>query len=252
MSGVVRPMEKATKEQKALIRSVPGLAEKAVRHVRKAWGTGGLDRDDLVQIAHLGIFRAAQSYDASKGPFAGWAFYKASHAVRDAVRQALGPRKPLDAAREAAETNYLCATTVPADDDPSEPPQASFRHMVQFAEDLLLAEMEGVMGAMDALSPEEAVMAKQEWEVAFAALSTSVPDVKPERLDLLKKHYGEGLNLKQTAAAQGLSYWTILSRHEETLDLLRARLRGQGVTEMPSAGAGEAWGSLFEGVPALG
>jgi RNA polymerase sigma factor (sigma-70 family) len=244
MSTVVRPLVRATKEQKALILSVPGMAERAVREVRRSWGDGGLDRDDLVQIAHLGIFRAAQSFDPSKGEFPGWAFYKASNAVRDAVRQALGPRKPVDAARDAAETNYLTGTGIPEHDDPAEPEQASFRHMVEFVEELFVSEMEGVMGALESLSPEEALMAKEEWEGAFEALNAVVPDVKPERLDLLKKHYGEGLNLKQTATAQGLSYWTILDRHEETLGLLRARLRGRGVTAMPALVDG-ALESLF-------
>ncbi len=244
MSAIVRPMERATKEQNALIKSVPGVAERAAREVRRSWGTGGIDRDDLVQIAHLGIFRAAQSYDPKKGEFSGWAFYKASHAVRDAVRQALGPRKAVDAARDTAETNYLTGTGIPENDDPAESEGASFRHMVEFVEELFVAEMEGVMGAMQSLTPEDALMAKEEWEEAFDALSESVPSVKPERLDLLKKHYGEGLNLKQTAAAQGLSYWTILDRHEETLGLLRARLRGRGVTEMPEVIDG-AVGSLF-------
>lgn len=246
MSAVVRPLERATKEQKALILSVPGLAERAVREVRRSWGDGGLDRDDLVQIAHLGIFRAAQSYDPAKGTFPGWAFYKASNAVRDAVRQALGPRRPVDAARDAAEINFLTGTGVPEHDDPAEPEQATFRHMVEFVEDMLVAELEGVMGAMASLSPEEALMAKEEWKVTAEALAAVVPDVKPERLDLLKKHYGEGLNLKQTAAAQGLSYWTILERHEETLGLLRARLRGRGVTAMPALIDGAA-ASLFTG-----
>lgn len=233
MSTIVRPMERATKEQKALIRSVPGMAEKAVGEVNRSWGMGGIERDDLVQIAHLGIFRAAQSFDPTKGEFPGWAFYKASNAVRDAVRQALGPRKPVDAARDAAESNYLTGTKIPEHDDPAEPERMSYRNMVEFVEELFLSEMEGVMGALESLTPEEALIAKEEWQVAMAALSESVPSVKPERLDLLKKHYGEELNLKQTAAAQGLSYWTILDRHEETLVLLRARLRGRGVVEMP-------------------
>ena len=245
MSAIVRPLERATKEQKALIQSVPGAAERAVREVRRSWGNGGIERDDLVQIAHLGIFRAAQSYDPSKGEFAGWAFYKASHAVRDAVRQALGPRRPVDAAKDLAETNFLTGTGIPTNDDPAEPEKATFRHMVEFAEELLSAELEGMMGAMEVLTPEEALLAKEEWEVTFEALSASVPDVKPERLDLLKKHYGEGLNLKQTAAAQGLSYWTILERHEETLGLLRARLRGRGVTGVPVFSDDGGWGTLL-------
>ena len=110
----------------------------------------------------------------------------------------------MDAARDAAEINFLTGTGVPEHDDPAEPEQASFRHMVEFVEDLLVAELEGVMGAMASLSPEEALIAKEEWKVTTEALAAVVPDVKPERLDLLKKHYGEGLNLKQTAAAQGL------------------------------------------------
>lgn len=248
MSAIVRPLEKATKAQKALIKGVPGTAERAVREVCRQWGDGGLDRDDLVQIAHLGIFRAAQSHDTQKGEFPGWAFYKASHAVRDAVRHALGPRKPLDAARDAAETNALVRATEPADDDPAEPAQATFRNLVEFTEELLLSELEGMMGAMQALTPEEHLLAREEWEVTFEALSAAVPDVRPERLDLLKRHYGEGLNLKQTAAAQGVSYWTVLERHDETLELLRARLRGRGVTGAPRVGDSTAWGSLFGGV----
>lgn len=250
MSAIVRPMERATKEQKALINSVPGTAERAVREVRRSWGSGGIEKDDLVQIAHLGIFRAAQSFDPRKGEFPHWAFYKASHAVRDAVRQALGPRRPVDAARDAAETNFLTGMGIPAHDDPAEDDKTTYRHMVEFVEGMLVSELEGVMGSMASLTPEDALMAKEEWEVAFEALSASVPDVKPERLDLLKKHYGEGLNLKQTASAQGLSYWTILDRHEETLELLRARLRGRGVTAMPEVIDG-APGSLFEDAIAL-
>jgi hypothetical protein len=62
---------------------------------------------------------------------------------------------------------------------------------------------------------------------------------------VLRRHYTEGLDLKETAAAEGIGYDTALDRHQEAVKLLRARLRRYGVHKAPEVRDEAGWGEAL-------
>ena len=232
---VLRPTERLTREQKTLALSVPGCAERAAREVRLHFGVGGMLKEDLVQHGHFGIFRAAQLFDPARGvPFEQWAFFKATRAIRDAVRRHRGRRDPLEAGSIAAGSDFLAAKPRPAGIDAFQSDQALRDQLDDILEDQLVAQLSGVAATTDTLSVEERVNAQLDWGTAFAALEQVFNEL-PERLrEVLRLHYAENVSLKEISGLVGWGYWGLLPEHQETLRLLKARLRGLGVSGLPA------------------
>jgi hypothetical protein len=107
------------------------------------------------------------------------------------------------------------------------------------------AELAGVGCASLHLSGEEEAAARQEWGVTLDALDRVVSELRPEQQTLLRMRYGKDATLKECAPELGVSYWTIMPRHKETLALLRARLRALGVTQAPSWVDPATWGRVL-------
>jgi RNA polymerase sigma factor (sigma-70 family) len=244
--STVRPIERLTKEQKKLVLSVPGLAEEVERAVRRTWGTGGLDAGDRLQLAHLGIFRAAQSFKPEKNvPFKHWARYKATRTLQDAMRQRARQDDPLGAAREAAATEFLLTATIAGGNDASEPDNVRFGKLMSFGESHLVDQL-GAMGiAVTTLNVEERLSARDEWRHLVEAMVESLADLSAELRGVLRRHYTEGLDLKETASAEGVCYETSLERHQEAVRLLRARLRRHGIAKAPEACDEAGWGDAL-------
>ena len=244
--STVRPIERLTREQKELVRSVPGLAEEVERAVRRTWGTGGIDADDRLQLAHLGIFRAAQLFKPEKNvPFKLWARYKATRTVQDAIRQRARQDDPLGAARDAAGTEFLITATIAGCKDASEPDNVKFGKLLSFGESHLVEQL-GAMGiAVTTLNVEERLSARDEWRHLVDAMVEALADLSAELRSLLRWRYAEGLDLKETAAAEGVCYDTLLERHQEAVKLLRARLRRYGINKAPEACDEAGWGDAL-------
>lgn len=244
--STVRPIERLTREQKDLVRSVPGLAEEVERAVRRTWGTGGIDADDRLQLAHLGIFRAAQLFKADKNvPFKHWARYKATRTVQDAIRQRARQDDPLGAVREAASTEFLITATIAGCSDASEADNVKFGKLLSFGESHLVEQL-GDMGiAITTMNVEDRLSARDEWRHLVDAMVAALADLSAELRSLLRRRYTEGLDLKETAAAEGICYETTLERHQEAVRLLRARLRRFGVTRAPEPDDDAGWGDAL-------
>lgn len=244
--STVRPIERLTKDQKKLVLSVPGLAEEVERAVRRTWGTGGLDVDDRVQLAHLGIFRAAQLFDPEKNvPFKLWARYKATRTVQDAMRQRVRQDDPVGAAREIAATESLITATIAGCQDVSEADNVRFGKLMSFGENHLIEQL-GAMGiAVTTLNVEERLSARDEWRHLVAAMVESLADLSAELRSVLRRRYTEGLDLKETASAEGVCYEVSLERHQEALKLLRARLRRYGISKAPEVCDEAGWGNAL-------
>ena len=244
--STVRPIERLTREQKEFVRSVPGLAEEVERAVRRTWGTGGIDADDRLQLAHLGIFRAAQLFKAEKNvPFKLWARYKATRTIQDAIRQRARQNDPLGAAREAASTEFLITAKIAGCADGSDPDNVKFGKLLRFGESHLVEQLGGMGIAITTMNVEERLSAREEWTHLVDAMVASLADLSAELRSLLRWHYAEGLDLKETAAAEGVYYDTLLDRHQEAVKLLRARLRRYGISNAPEACDEAGWGDAL-------
>ena len=243
---IVRPIERLTREQKALVLGVPGLAEEVERAVRRSWGTGKIDADDRLQLAHLGIFRAAQLFKPEKNvPFKHWARYKATRTVQDAIRQRARQNDPLGLARDAAGTEFLLAASIPGCTDAAEPDNVKFGKLLSFGEDHLLEQLAGMGIAVTTLNVEERLSARDEWKQLVDAMVASLADLSAELRAVLRRKYAEGLDLKETAAAEGVFYDTVLERHQEAMKLLRARLRRYGISKAPDTRDEAGWGEAL-------
>jgi RNA polymerase sigma factor (sigma-70 family) len=244
--SIVRPIERLTRDQKALVRSVPGLAEEVVRAVRRTWGTGRIDADDRLQLAHLGIFRAAQLFQAEKNvPFKHWARYKATRMLQDAIRQRARQDDPLGTARDEASAEYLITATIAGCRDASEADHVQLGKLLGFGESHLVEQLGGMGMAITTMTVEERLSARDEWSYLVDALVASLADLSAELRSLLRWRYVEGLDLKETAAAEGVCYTTLLERHQEAVKLLRARLRRHGVSKVPEACDEAGWGEAL-------
>ena len=244
--STVRPMERLTKEQKALVLSVPGLAEEVERAVRRSWGTGGIDASDRVQLVHLGIFRAAQRFKAEKNvPFKNWARYKAACTLKDAMRKRARLDDPLGEARDAASTEFLLTAKIADRKDAPEPDNVKFGKLLSFGESHLIEQLGGMGIAITKLTPEARLAAREEWKALVDAMILSLADLSAELRSVLRQHYTEGLDLKETAKAEGVCYDTMLERHQEAVKLLRARLRRYGITKAPESYDEGEWGEAL-------
>lgn len=248
---LLRPAERLTRAQKALALSVPGCAERAARAVRLHFGSGGMPKEDLIQLGHFGIFRAAQLFDPGRGvPFEHWAFFKATHAIRDAIRRHRGRRGPLDAARIAAGSDFLASTPPAAVSNPFTGEKALREKLESLIEDQLIAELSGSAAAADSLSVEDRVHAQLDWGAACDALKQLYDELPPKVREVLRLHYVDDVSLKEVSQRVGWGYWGLLPEHQDTLRLLKARLRGLGICALPAQSSGMAGlGRLFEQAP---
>src|ERR1700679_131688 len=105
MSATVTPLRREgpplTKDQHALARSVPGLAERVAYDLATKLLGGDPRSPDRVQCAHLGIYKAAQTYDPEQGEFGMWAYWKATFEVITIERKDRKQRRLLTAGRIA-------------------------------------------------------------------------------------------------------------------------------------------------------
>ena len=242
----VRPIERLTREQKALVLGVPGLAEDVVRAVRRSWGTGKIDPDDRLQLAHLGIFRAAQLFKPEKNvPFKHWARYKASCTLKDAIRQRAQHSDPVGAAGDAASMEFLVTATIAGCKDASEADNVRFGKLLSFGEAHLVEQLGGMAIAATTLTPEARLSVRAEWKHLVDAITLSLADLSEDLRNLLRRRYVEGLDLKETAAAEGACYDTILEKHQKAVKLLRARLSRHGITQVPDVDDEAGWGDAL-------
>ena len=239
-----RPWGSLTREQKVLVRDVPGLAEKVAYDHLARFGCGDLEPADLVQHAHLGIYRAAQLFNESKKvPFEKWAYFKAACAVFDAVRKSLRLRDPIEPYRTKAGQEYLAAKL-----GVTAPEVAGWvteemliEQLVEFAEEQLGAELTGAVSALEGLTEEERTVARLDWGQAYAWLGELLGEVEPEYRRIFRRCHAEEMTLEAAIAAEeSVNYWAVLRELPKLFKRLRARFAGLGLKQLPE-GHGE-WG----------
>ena len=239
-----RPFGSLTREQKALVRDVPGLAERVAYDHLARFGCGHLEPADLVQHAHLGIYRAAQLFEGSKRvPFEKWAYFKAACAVHDAVRKSLRLGDPIEAYRTKAGQEYLAAKIgVPAVEVQGwVTEEMLLEQLVEIAEEQLGAELLGAASGLSALTAEEQAVARLDWGQAYAWLEQLLCEVEPAYRRVFARCHADEMTLQDALAAEGVNYWAAMRELPKLFKRLRAQLGGLGLKQLPE-GHGE-WGS---------
>lgn len=238
MSATVTPLRREggplTKEQRALVRSVPGLAERVTFDM--ACELGGDPRSpDRVNIAHLGIYKAAQRYDPDVGPFAPWAACLAKCEILTVERKE-GKQKRMLTAGRIAGFRYLAERQHRVDDIPADATDDELMaELVGLAREQLAADLLGVLAANDE-PPEgdDEVAERDAWVHALDALVRVLETLQPQHREMLLL-FAHGHTIKSIAKARGVDYWTLREHFHEQLALVRARLEGQKVTHAPTA-----------------
>ena len=84
------------------------------------------------------------------------------------------------------------------------------------------------------MSTEERVNAQLDWGHTVVALEQLYKELPARLREVLRLHYAENVSLKEISKLVGWGYWGLLPEHQETLRLLKARLRGLGVSSVPA------------------
>lgn len=221
-----------TPEQRALVRSVPGLAERASYEISRAFGGDPRSRDRINQ-AHFGIFKAAASYDSDRGPFAQWAHLKAWGEIVTADRKAQ-KQKRLAAAGRVTGFRLLAAKRHRFDDISLEASDNElFGELVGLAQEQLVGELLGAAVASEEPAEGEDEYAEREaWALALEALQHVLGGLKPQHRELLLL-FAHGHDIKAIAKDRGMDYSTLLDQFHGQLALARARLEGLNINRTP-------------------
>jgi DNA-directed RNA polymerase specialized sigma24 family protein len=238
MTASVTPLRREggplTREQRALVRSVPGLAEHVVFDLSRELG-GDPHSPDRVNIAHLGIYKAAQRYDPELGAFRPWASFLATFEILMVERKD-GKQKRLLTAGRIAGFRYLAERQHRADDIPADATNDELMgELTGFAQGQLVADLLGTLAAAEEPAEgDDEVAERDAWAQALTALGGVLASLKPEHREMLLL-FAHGHPVKSIAKARSVDYSKLLEDFHEQLALVRARLEGQKVTSVPTA-----------------
>jgi DNA-directed RNA polymerase specialized sigma24 family protein len=190
---------------------------------------------DRVNIAHLGIYKAAQSYDPDLGPFTQWASCLAMCEILTVERKERKQKRMLAAGRIAG-FRYLAERRHHVDDLPADATDEELMgELVGLAQEQLAADLVGVLVASEeAPQGEDDIAERDAWGRALEALKRVLASLQPQNREMLLL-FAHGHTIKSIASERGVDYWTLREHFHEQLALVRARLEGQKVTRMPDA-----------------
>ena len=227
----MRRKVKLTRDQKDLVRSVPGLAERAARAVVKRFG---LIRpfDVLVASAHYGIALAAENFDAAAGKtFQEWAFWKAVRTILDDARADQRQRAHILAARLAAVEFMRHEHRPPRDDDATVPEEQLRGELDAYKAGLLASMLKGVAAVAPTVGGEDDMLTRIDAGRAAVALKEVCEDLRPEQRELLACN--DEAALQALSEKWGKSWWTLGRARNKLLKVVGARLAGRGMVAMP-------------------
>lgn len=238
MTASVTPLRREggplTREQRALVRSVPGLAERVVYELSRELG-GDPRSPDRVNVAHLGIYKAAQTYDPELGPFTQWASFLAAFEILMVERKDRKQKRILTAGRIAG-FRYLAERQHRVEDIPADATNDELMaDLTGLAQEQLAADLLGTLVAGgEPAEGEEDIAERDAWAHALTALERVLEGLKPENREMLLL-WAHGRSIKSIAKARGVDYWTLRDHFHEQLALVRARLEGLKVKHVPEA-----------------
>jgi DNA-directed RNA polymerase specialized sigma24 family protein len=238
----VSNVPRLTREQRELVRTVPGLAEDVANDFRRTLGTV-LSFDDALSLAHLGIAEAAASFESERGvPFRYWGRLGATRSIRDEARREQRHVRLRRACRAA--TFVLAveqATPSPFDDPFHGDDDATQAALSDALDDLTLAMV--VASQPDGSNPEDELIERETWQRVRAALGKVLGDLDHERAEMLVLH-AHDYDIKRIALERGVNYFGLLETFHATIKLVRARLRAMGILGSPDPRDDEPWNLL--------
>jgi DNA-directed RNA polymerase specialized sigma24 family protein len=241
MSSNVTPLHREggplTKAQRDLVKSARGVAERVTYELGRALG-GDPQGPDRVQSAHLGIAKAAQTYDSALGPFEPWAKLKAAGEILTMERRERKQKRLVTAGRLVGLRVSASRRHQPGDVPIDASDEDLINELVGIVEDQIAAEMLGVVAVYDD-PPEgdEDVAEREEWGIAVTAMLRELDKLDPAHREMLLL-FAHGHDIKAQAESRGMDYSTLLDQFHRQLALLRARLKGQRIVAVPAGPAG--------------
>lgn len=227
----VRPRLDAA--QRALVRGVDGMAERAATHVLRRYGSA-VEFRELVAVGHLAIAEAAASYDPdhpAASPFTVWAFYRASEAMMK-----FGARQQRDSRTRNALRASLRFAGVERRSEPRDPFRETTESIIGELRDLAggvaAAYIDAFHGAHSVDGETQAIF-EEDSARGRQAVQESIAELSPDDREILRLRFIEDRDLRHVAALKGTSYWVLYRRQQAVLKLLRAKLRRRGVEVPP-------------------
>ena len=232
---------KLTSDQKKLVRSVLGLAERAAREAARRYGPIQ-PMDVMERSAHYGIALAAQSFDPDAGPsFEQWAYFKAIATIVDDARSERRQADRIAAGRHAAMEFLRFEHRAPRDEDAFATEHQDRSELNAYKAGVVAAFVRGLAGTPLNAGGEDEMISRVDATRAAEALRHVYDGFRPEQLELLA--CDSEADLKELAPKWAKSWWTLGRARQKLLKIVGARLTGQNIEAMP-AWDDDVWGAL--------
>lgn len=193
---------------------------------------------DLHAWGEDGLLEVAAAFNPAEGkPFAMRAWGRVEGAMRDGLRKerrTKNVRLAMEAAgtafHESASGGDMLAGMALAD---------VARSIQDEAFGLLAARAMGIVSAIAWMSPEDRLIAEEEWMRTLRLLKQVRADLPTRDREILRLHHDERLSLQDIATAKSQPYSTVTRHHRDALIRLGERLRKLGVLRALRAPEGE-------------
>jgi hypothetical protein len=220
-----------TQAKKDLIRSVKGVAERAVKAVVKHYGRIKPE-PVMLEGAHYGVALAAESFDGEAGPkFEQWALMKAIWTILDECRREGRQTAPLEAARLAAVLHMAFEIREPRDEDAHAPREKVHDELKGRMAGLVTAFLEGLAGTPTSTGGEDEMVRHLDAKTTATKMLSAYEGLSPEQLEIMK--CACEADYKKLAAERGVSWWTIQRAHSKLRKMVGARLLGMNLPADP-------------------
>lgn len=228
----VRPTMALSREQRSLVKSVPGLAERVAAKVQREYKLFAVSLEQMIQSAHYGVVLAASSYDpAYEQSFLVWASYKAMQTILDDLRTELRQRDQIMMGRLAA-LEVMSSEPVAGEHDVMAHDDLKRRELNRYKASVLAGYLQGVAAWQPEGDREEELVQKLDAVKALSALRRIYDDLGPEHEELLRCINQQ--DLIALAERRGVSRWTLRREREKLQKVVGARLHAAHVREMPA------------------
>jgi len=231
--AIISPPFGFTREERERYESlVPDVPEEAVAELIREYGCADQE-DDLRQEAYLGTAQGVRTFDASKGgTLRTWVFFSALHAAQAILRREKRQSRVVQRMWEAFTAH--CQREPRRFEVMGETEESYRVSLTEFRGGAAAAPFVGVAVLDVPAGGEEALVERVTAARCAAGLERAIGELSPRRHELLRQCFAEDRSVKEVAQARGeRGYRAELREFHSTVDLVAARLRGQGFHELP-------------------
>jgi RNA polymerase sigma factor (sigma-70 family) len=182
----------------------------------------GVNEADLLSEANEALMGAVSMHDGAKSPLENYVWLRVRGALKNLIHKAAK-----DPAGRALDDYALDARD---DDDPFEAPEDTAHNFGDLVHDAATALAAGAAGHAWHTRGEEAVVLRAEYVRAMKQLHNEVARLPPAHATIVELRYFRELPIDDVAATAGCSPQKVPRLLADAIRLLRARLRGQGIT----------------------